>query len=182
MPVHLSAIPLEINISYNDFLKKRETNHPICQLLQYDLHIPKMGKSEHYSGMTVDLYNPICQIRGEHFHCSIFSRNFNYQHIKVGEKDITDLLSPSFIILDAYQPLHSDWNKLSQVSQGMMHKSSHDGPDGFQFFTNHTTKKKPEKLTCHQKKQTLKHTFIPKDLGPSNGRVWTCIAGVGSSK
>ena len=24
--------------------------------------------------------------------------------------------------------------------------------------------------------------FTPKDLGPSNGRVWTCIAGVGSSK
>ena len=24
--------------------------------------------------------------------------------------------------------------------------------------------------------------LFPKDLGPSNGRVWTCIAGVGSSK
>ena len=24
--------------------------------------------------------------------------------------------------------------------------------------------------------------IFPKDLGPSNGRVWTCIAGVGSSK
>ena len=28
----------------------------------------------------------------------------------------------------------------------------------------------------------LEKSWVPKDLGPSNGRVWTCTAGVGSSK
>jgi len=48
-------------------------------------------------------------------------------------------------------------------------------------------------LNCPQRKKIVVLCFIihlyymvfkvsPKDLGPSNGRVWTCIAGVGSSK
>ena len=51
-------------------------------------------------------------------------------------------------------------------------------PEQIQVLFQETNFKLPEGRVL----QRLFDMCIPKDLGPSNGRVWTCIAGLGSSK